>query len=203
MHPKASPNAPASGGGYMPYFYESGLFLSDNEPPATAASRPAYPAYSRYDFSSEPDPLKPFQHAQTVEQIISHGYFAIPGGEPETALISDKQHTSRLGLEDVIHQVRRRYELYQANMDELDQSVCEANNAVFRQVAAQGAPADNRQQYSASKMIQQVYEQKRAERADLWRDVSKLKLLLPESAQQYLASYRKMSILEDTKGDAP
>jgi len=80
-------------------------------------------------------------------------------------------------------------------------SICEANNGVFRQVASQGMPADNRQQYSASKAIQGVYEQKRMERQNLWRDVSRLRLALPENAQQYLTAYRKVSALESVRGD--
>jgi len=88
-------------------------------------------------------------------------------------------------------------------MYELHQGVCEADNAVFRQVASQGSPADNRQQYSANKLIQGLYEQMRMERVSLWKDVSRLKQSLPEVAQNYLAAYRKVAILEDDKGDAP
>ena len=48
-----------------------------------------------------------------------------------------------------------------------------------------------------------LYMEQRAERVSLWRDVSRLRLELPENAQQYLSAYRKVSILEDDKGDAP
>ena len=203
MQPKTDLSNPASGGGYIPYFYESGLFLSDNEPPGRVRQQPVSQSYASYDFSSEQHPWLPSRQPQTVEQIISSGYFAVPGGEPETAIISDKKQTSWLGLEDAIRQVRNRYELYDRNMYELHQGVCEADNAVFRQVAAQGAPADNRQQYSASKLTQELYEQMRLERVNLWKDVSRLKQTLPEVAQNYLAAYRKVAILEDDKGDAP
>ena len=81
--------------------------------------------------------------------------------------------------------------------------MCEASNEIFRQEAAQGCPADNRQKYSASKAIQGLYEQMRTERVKLWQDVSILRQTLPEVVQQYLASYRKLSILEDDRGDAP
>ena len=50
--------------------------------------------------------------------------------------------------------------------------------------------------------MNELYQEQRAERIDLWRDVSKLRLELPEVAQSYLSAYRKVSILEDTKGDA-
>ena len=204
MHQVNPPNSPAFGGvssSYVPYFYDSGLYrLNSVSVPPSPGGQTA-PGYARYDFSSQSRPWLPEKGAHTVEQIISNGYFAIPVGETETAIISDKNHTARLGLEDTIWQVRNRHELYNRNMYELHQGVCEANNAVFRQVGAQGTPADNRQQYSANKAIQGLYEQMRQERVRLWQDVSKLKQFLPEAAQNYLSAYRKMAILEDDGGD--
>ena len=94
MQPKTDLSNPASGGGYIPYFYESGLFLSDNEPPGRVRQQPVSQSYASYDFSSEQHPWLPSRQPQTVEQIISSGYFAVPGGEPETAIISDKKQTS-------------------------------------------------------------------------------------------------------------
>ena len=203
-------NGPDFAGGYMPYFYQSGKFLNYDQPQQIEhglsrqmKSDGAIPSgHSSYDFSSDLSSEPTFRKPQTVEQIIAHGYFAIPDGEPETAIISDKKQTSWLGLEDTIRQVRNRHDLYHRNMYELHQGVCEADNAIFRQVAAQGAPADNRQQYSASKLTQELYEQMRLERVTLWKDISRLKQSLPEVAQNYLAAYRKVAILEDDGGDA-
>lgn len=202
MYTTTHPNSPATSGGYVPYFYEAGLYLSRSLPTGVTPKQAPAGTYGRYDFSSEQHPWEPSRQPQTVEQIVLSGYFAVPIGEVETAIISDKNHTARLGLEDTIRQVRNRYELYQRNMYELHQGVCEADNALFRQVGAQGAPADNRQQYSASKLTQELYEQMRGERVNLWKDVSRLKQFLPEAAQNYLSAYRKMAILEDDKGDA-
>ena len=185
---------------YVPYFYQSGRFLSYGHPSGRAPARPSSAPYSRYEFSSD-RPL--WQHPQTVEQVIAQGYLAVPRAEPEVAILSDKHHASWLGLDDTVAQIRRRYELYQQNVYELHQAVCEANNAVHRQVADQGAPANERQRYSANKMIQALYEQERSERINLWRDVSRLRVGLPEGIQQYLAAYRKLSILEDRGGGAP
>ena len=203
MYPDTIQETPATGGEYTPYFYASGLHRLYLQPVGQAPEEPAGRPLARYDFSSDPRPWQPSRQPQTVEQIISHGYFSIPEGEHETAIISDKKETSWLGLDDIISQVRQRHVLYQQNMYELDLGICEAQNAVFRQVASQGAPADNRQQYSASKAVQGLYEQKRFERVKLWQDVSKLKQTLPEAAQQYLSAYRKVSILEDSPGDTP
>jgi len=200
MQPNPISNGPVFDGAYVPYFYQSGRFLAYGLPLEGGSTARSSWAYARYDFATDTQPLA---RSQTVEQIIAHGYFAIPGGEPETAIISDKKQTSWLGLEDTIRQVRNRHELYHRNMYELHQGVCEADNAVFRQVASQGSPADNRQQYSANKLIQGLYEQMRLERVNLWKDVSRLRQTLPENAQNYLAAYRKTAILEDSMGDAP
>ena len=201
MQSKTIPNAPAFSGGYVPYFYESGLHQLYLKPPHHAPQDAQGSSHSRYDFSSDAIPSHPFERPQSVEQIVARGYFAAPAGAPETAIISDRKHTAWLGLDDVIQQVRWRHGLYEQTMHELDLAVCEANSAVFRQEADQGGPANEKQRYAANKMIQDIYEQKRAERLTLWRDVSKLKLALPEIAQQYLSAYRKSAILEDTQGD--
>ena len=153
-----------------------------------------------YDFSSAQPTWLAVHHPQTVEQIIAHGYLAVPSPIEDMATISDKGHTSWLGLDDVITQIRQRYDIYHQNADELTQSICEANNSVHRQVADQGMPANQRQQYSADKAVRDVYEQKRTERVNLWRDVSRVRSTLPEVAQQYLGAYRKLSILSDTSG---
>lgn len=203
MRSNPIPNGPVFDGNYVPYFYQSGLFLSYGQPSSYGRNETMPQSNTGYAFSSDPHPWLPPSRPQTVEQIIAHGYFAIPNGEPETAIISDKKQTSWLGLEDTIRQVRNRHELYQRNMYELHQGVCEADNAIFRQVASQGSPADNRQQYSATKLTQELYEQMRLERVSLWKDISRLKQSLPEVAQNYLAAYRKVAILEDTGGDQP
>jgi len=203
MYPNQTLNVPAGQAGYVPYFYESGRFLAYPLPSQNVPRQVGYQAASSYDFSSDILGGRPFDRIQTVEQVITQGYFSVPGGDPVTAIISDKKHTSRLGLDDIISQVRHRQDLYDQNMQEIDESMCEANNALFRQVAAQGQPADNRQQYAASKAVQGLYEQKRMERQNLWRDVSRLRLVLPENAQQYLTAYRKVSALESFLGDEP
>ncbi len=200
MQPNTIQNGPIFDGSYTPYFYQSGLFLSYGQPSSYSRKDLTQQSRTDYDFSSDTSSDSHF-HPQTVEQIVAHGYFSIPAGEAETAIISDKKQTSWLGLEDTIRQVRNRSELYHRNMYELHQGVCEADNAIFRQVAAQGAPPDNRQQYSASKLTQELYEQMRMERVNLWKDVSRLKQFLPEAAQNYLAAYRKVAILEDDNGD--
>ena len=203
MHANPNPNGALSPGGYVPYFYELGLYLSHPIPSSGSPSYSPSSALARYDFSSEPDPWKPFRGPQTVEQIIARGYFAIPGGEPETALISDKKETSWLGLEDTIRQMRQRHQLYERNMYEIELGKVSAINSVLTMEAERGsATADSRELYSLSKLLQGFYLEQRTERVKLWQDLSRVRQTLPEVAQLYLGAYRKMAILEDDKGDA-
>ena len=102
----------------------------------------------------------------------------------------------------MIGQIRDRREIYRQNIDELDQGICEAQNAVHRQVSDAGVTMANQsQQDSVEKAIQVIYEQKRTERVNLWRDESRIRTNLPESAQMYLSATRKMAILDDSPGD--
>ena len=203
MHANPDPNGARFQGGYVPYFYEAGLYLSRAISSSDVPSSRSSSAPARYDFSSEPNPWNPLRGPQTVEQIIAKGYFAIPGGEPETALISDKKETSWLGLEDTIRQMRQRHQVYERNMYEIELGKVSAINSLLTMEAERGSvPADSRELYSLSKLLQGFYQEQRAERVKLWQDLSRVRQTLPEVAQQYLGAYRKMAILEDDKGDA-
>jgi hypothetical protein len=201
MYPNQIIGKPHFGPGYVPYFYAAGRFLSYDSPDARAPPEARYAPASRYDFTSDLFQTRAYPVPQTVERVIQRGYLAIPKSDPETAIISDKKHTARLGLDDVIGQVRRRYDLYDKNIYELEWSKCEAISCLYRHEAYHG-PTDSKVEYSVSKRINDLYQEQREERTNLWRDVSRLKLQLPENAQQYLAAYRKVSILEDDNGDA-
>jgi len=202
MYPMQLSNVPAGQPGYLPYFYQWGHFLRYAVPADLAPSRSYQTGPSGYDFASDLSPNRIFGGGQTVEQIVAYGYFAVPNANPITSIISDKAHTAKIGLDDVIHQIRQRYDIYEQNVYELNQAMCEVNNGLFRQMADHGMlVANQRQQYSVTKQIQKLYEQQRQERTDLWRDVSRLKLGLPETAQNYLAAYRKAAILKENPGD--
>jgi len=203
MYPDSISNGLVFGGNYVPYFYQSGLFLAYNKPLETDKKTTQSGASTGYDFTSDLVSKPSFSQPPTVEQIIARGYFRIPKGEPETAIISDKKHISWLGLDDIIGQVRRRQEIYQRNIYDLELAKCSAINAVLVLEAERGSvPADGRESYSLNKRLQELYQQQRDERVRLWQDVSRLRQILPETAQQYLTAYRKVSILEDdSKGD--
>ena len=201
MYPNQTIGRPHFGPGYVPYFYAAGRFMSYDLPRAHAPLEVRFVPASSYDFTSDLVQRRRYPVLQTVEQVIRRGYLAIPESEPETALISDRKHTAGLGLDDVIGQIRKRYQVYDKNMYELEWSKCEAINCLYRHEGYHGPP-DSKVEYSVSKRMNDLYQEQRAERVNLWRDVSRIRLQLPENAQQYLSAYRKVSILEDDKGDA-
>lgn len=201
MAPTNLPNAPHFGPSYMPYRYASGRFQVYGDLNATGATRYRMPGSSAYDFSSDLPTWGHDSAPQTVEDIVNRGYFAPPRADPELALVTDKHHVASLGLDDVLHQIRHRRELYERNTYDIAQSICEASNALFRQEADQGRPLDNRQKYAGDKRKQDLYEQQRNERVTLWRDVARLRQTVPEILQQYLSAYRKQSILGQPERD--
>ena len=186
---------------YIPYFYESGQFLRYNTP---VKRKPAYASFvsSGYNFSSEGtsrfDPDQP----QTVEQIIDQGYLTIPTGDPVTAMITDKKHTAWLGLDDAITQIRQRYEIYEQNIEMIEQNKCQSMNVFLAHYdKVKPMTVDDRIYYSLNKNIQRLYAQQMDERVTLWKDISRIRQSLPESAQLYLAAVRKTSIMNENAGD--
>jgi hypothetical protein len=136
---------------------------------------------------------------QTVEQLIEQGYFAAPPGEPETSILYDKKHTSWLGLDDILTQARQRRDIYEKNMLEIEWAKCYA----FNELARGGWPFSEEKYVIHDRRLQDLHGDQRTERVSLWRDMSRLRQQLPESAQQYLSASRKIDIIADMDGDAP
>jgi hypothetical protein len=200
MHTGNPPGRRNENPNYVAYFYESGVVQRYLEGKNSLFAGLYVGSPVTYDFSSDLVGRAAFPHAPTVEQIIANGYLTIPKTDPVEAIISDKKHTAWLGLDDVIGQIRNRYELYQKNMYELELGKCAAINTLYAHEAWHG-PSDSRAEYSVGKRLDKLYKDQRDERTNLWQDVSKLRLLLPENAQKYLTAYRKESILKDANGD--
>lgn len=182
---------------YFPDFYKDDPFKDYQNPGRRKTSSPI--SYTKYDSSDLIRKHYP-DHSQTVEHIVNNGYFSIPKGDPVTAIISDKKHTSWMGLDDVIGQIQKRHELYQKNIYEIELAKCDAINVFLIQEARYGF-ATGRTYYSLNKDLQDLYRQQRDERVCLWKDISLLRQSLPEAVQKYLTAYRKVSVLEDNKGD--
>ena len=188
---------PVFDAGYLPYFYQSGKFLHYGIGKSGSTSQKFTPM-GHYDFTSDLVPNLRWPKTPTVEDIIQKGYLAIPKSDPETALISDKHHTSRLGLGDIIDQIRNRYEIYEKNTYQIEMSKCYAINSQLAVESARGGVgANSREAYSLTKSISELYLQQSKERRDLWADISRLKQTLPEQAQSYLSSTRKLAILQE------
>jgi hypothetical protein len=148
-------------------------------------------------FNSDPV-RKDDEGPQTVEQVISQGYFAVPKMAPELAGIHDRRSTSWMGLDDIIGQVRKREEVYRKNMLELEWGKCYA----FNELARGGWPASADQMTLYNKRLQELGAEQRAERVSAWRDISSIRQLFPENMQGYLSAVRKVDILDDDGGDA-
>jgi hypothetical protein len=202
MYPIQTPNQPANVGGYVPYFYHAGLFQRYGLPAALTPRNAQNGSVPPYRFSVDSPLFGRLDQVQTVEQIIAHGYFAPPPGDPVTAILSDKKTTSSLGLGDIIGQIRHRYEMYHHNMYELELAKTAATNSLYAHWAYHGPP-DAKQFYSRHKRMQELYQEQRDQRVNLWRDVSRLRLALPETAQSYLSAHRTLQALETTSGDEP
>jgi hypothetical protein len=186
---------------YVPYFYQSGKFQYAT--PARKSPVQYQTPYNSYDFTSNAKSLFDPDQPQTVEQIIYHGYLSIPTGDPVTAMITDSRHTAWLGLDDAIGQIRKRYEIYQQNIYELLLSQCSAINTFLKHCdRIRPDQPDDRLYYSLNKNLQRLYSQEREERIDLWRDISRIRQSLPESAQRYLSAFRKSTLMdEEQQGD--
>ena len=127
MYPGTSSNRPSADTGYASYFYQAGLHQWSGLP-----QLPGDPSRTQYDFTSDLVHSRHSNHPWTVEQIIERGYLAVPKGDPVTALVSDKTHTSWLGLDDIIGQVRHRYEIYEQSIVQIELAKCAAANAIYQ-----------------------------------------------------------------------
>lgn len=204
MDPTTTQIGPVPGTGYVPYFYQRGLHYLYSIPEGKKPSRGYESAPPGFDFTSDLVGRRPSYRPLTVEQIIATGYLATPAAEPAFAILEDRHLTSRLGLDDVISQIRRRYEIHDQVLYSIDSGICASINAIYLHEAYRGSgSADSKQHYAKHKAIQKLYEEKRLEETTLWKDVSRLRTLLPENAQAYLGAHRKLAIVKSEPGDAP
>lgn len=197
LPPTPAARAPPIQHPYQIYHYRTYL-----PPPRAGYHIPAGPAQNPSPLSTCPPGPSRYAPPQTVEDIITRGYLAIPTGDPTTAILTDKHHTSWLGLDDTIRQVDQRLAIYEQNMHGILYATCAATNALHTWKAEHGGqPHSERQTDNLQKTLQNLYLQERQERVGLWQDVSRLRSTLPEIAREYLAAVRKITLLQDTPGD--
>ena len=157
----------------------------------------------RLGFSSNRTRVRADKEPQTVEQVISQGYFSVPASEAEIPMLDDRKQTSWLSLDDAIQQIRQRYEVYSRNVYEIERGKCYAINDLFSWETATAQPASAEQHIILGKRLEGLYAQQRQERIAFWKDVSRLKQTLPDSVQRYLSAHRKSEILTSPGGDSP
>ena len=109
---------------------------------------------------------------QTIEDVITRGYLAVPDSDPAAAILTDRRDTAWFGLDDTITQVRARYEIYERNLRDILYATAAATNAMHTWKAERGWPSD-RQLDNLHKTLQNLYSQERDERVTLWRDVAR------------------------------
>jgi hypothetical protein len=190
---------PTEGTGYTPYFYQAGQYLWKPYSGSGILQKLYSQPSEGYSFSSE---TPSFHHPQTVEQIIKRGYLATGHAEPETAILTDKQRTFWQGLDDIIQQVRSRYQIYEQNIYQIELGKCYTITDILSQETMhRGITVPSKEHYRLTKQLHELYQQEREERVRLWQDISKLKLKLPEAALQYLSAWRKVSILQNHQRD--
>lgn len=201
MYLKNPANAPRVRG-YTPSVHEAAPYSLYLQQRAYVPRSPQSAPYDILGFASDERIRRDLDQPQTVEQIVASGYFAVPDSPSETAIISDRMHTSRIGLDDSIGQLRERQEIHERNVYELELAKCAALSEAFGRAAVLGL-GESAPDEILSQDLQRLYAQQREERVLFWRDISTLRQSFPVVAQQYLAAYRKSSVLADIEGDTP
>lgn len=184
------------------YLIEPAAAPRAGETPYVRTESPSAMATSSARPAQAPASVRMSGPTLSISDIVRQGEWPVRAAPPEFALLADRGDVSRLGLADLIDQIRSRIELYHRNLRGIAYATVAATNALHTWKAERGWPSD-RQLDNLHKTLNGLYEQERAERVTLWRDVSRLRQALPESAQLYLASIRKLDLLRDAGGDGP
>ena len=185
QHPPATPGQPLT----LPLATAPTRYSADPDPARYAFAEPI--AYRTAGFGAPADSYPGTQRS------------SFPVAEdPATAWLTDRQKTHKLALEDVIGQVRERVEIYTRRVSEIEQAKCAAFNTAFSWHLPAEQPPDAFDP-QLHQLLQDLYRERRDERARLWSDLSRLRSALPETLQTYLTTYRQRALLADRPGDAP
>ena len=110
-------------------------------------------------------------------------------------LFADKKRTCYLGLEDIISQIRKRYDIYESNVRVLEYSKIKLSENFYQWPQIHGFwPPGQKEMFSDQ--MNRLYQKQLDEKVSLWKDISKLKLMLPESLNDYLSIKRKSDIYD-------
>ncbi|MBL1216593.1 MAG: hypothetical protein D8M59_03775 [Planctomycetes bacterium] len=186
-------------GQYVPYDVISRGYRRYGHPSYPASQPEPYEIYDMTSSQRTPGASGTPDGPQTVEQLITHGggYLSRSESDPATALMQDKVSTAWMGLDDIIHQVNQRFDVYHHNLLEIEHSKCAAYNELYECTFEQGGWPNEQQREMLQRRLHLLYAEQRGERTALWRDVWRLRQMVPETAGQYLAAARKFALLND------
>ncbi|AQT68732.1 hypothetical protein STSP2_01904 [Anaerohalosphaera lusitana] len=133
-----------------------------------------------------------YNSAWSVDDIVSSPTTR-PSENSEENIFADKQKTSYLALENIVAQIRKRYEIYDSNIRVLEYSKIKLKEHFYQWPQQLGLwPPGHKEMLS--EQMNQLYQKQLDEKVSLWKDVSKLKLMLPQSLNDYLSIKRKSDI---------
>ena len=131
----------------------------------------------------------------SVDQVVMNGYMPICHTEPIGGILGDGKTASWMQVDDLICQIRSRYEIYSLHMYGLLREEILTRNAAMNWHRPPGwTPMEDP---DVLRSVQALESQRRQERTGLWRDVSQLRQSLPQLAREYLSAHRRSEILRD------
>jgi len=136
------------------------------------------------------------EEQQSVDRLVADGCLTVPMADPIAAFLADRQHTTRLSVDDALTQLRRRDDLYRTHLGELLQEEVRVLNAMhsFPKHMDRVAPDIY---LSIQQQLQRLAKERREERTSFWQDITRLRATVPEMVANYLTSYRKTSIFSE------
>jgi hypothetical protein len=154
MNQDNTPNPASFALAHLPsYYYLYGRASPHADEALNALYPKNEPQYQVFDFSSDRSSAGLDKPPHSVEQLLTHGYFAVPKGEPELSILQDRKQTSWLSLDDVLSQIHQRTAIYEQNMLELEWAKCYA----FNELARQGWPATPEQYATYNRRLQDLH----------------------------------------------
>lgn len=140
-------------------------------------------------------PVDPGCYSRSNDPVydLNGGNIRNPGLYDADDIFADKRKTSYLALEDIVTQIRRRYQIYDSNIRVLEYSKIKLREH-FYQCPQQLGFWQPGQKEMLTEQMNQLYQKQLDEKVSLWKDVSKLKLMLPQSLNDYLTIKRKSDI---------
>lgn len=135
----------------------------------------------------------------SVDDLVRTGDLKHLNIYDQNDLFADRRKTSYLALDNIVTQIRRRYEIYDSNIRVLEYSKIKLTEHFYQWPQQFGFwPPGQREMLS--EQMNQLYQKQLDEKVSLWKDVSKLKLMLPQSLNDYLAIKRKSDIYNGGEG---